>query len=687
MYVSVLGPVKVEDGSGEVVLGAAKERSLLAVLALNAGSVVGAERLIDALWGDAPPASARKTLQTYVSNIRRALGSDVVATEPTGYVLRVSADAVDVGRFRALVRGGEDALREGSTGRARETLAEAIRLWRGEPFGGLGLHTGLAAEAVRLREEYASALEARLAADLAAGHHRELVGELEVLVRAHPFRERLWGHLMVALYRSGRQADALAAYERARMLLREELGLEPGGELQRIERGVLAHDPSLGDAPKGRAVSSTQMPIFRSTIRYAVGRDGVHLAYQIVGDGPIDVLAVPGFVSHLDMWWDAPTDRLVRRLASFSRLILFDKRGMGLSDRPPHIDPEQWVDDVESVLDEAGSEKAVIFGISAGAPTAALYAAGHPERTRALILYGGYAKFLSGEGYELGANRATVDSFIANMEARWGTGVGISVLAPSRSADPAARQFWARLQTTSASPSAATTFLRALTEIDVRHALPAIAAPTLILHAERDHNTPVESARLCKELIPGARLVELDSDIHLIWLSDVVDNIITEIESFIAQTIPDPTADHVLATLLAIAPPSAASHLAPAIDAVVQRCGGGMLGGPGLAMFDGPARAVRCGLALISEICTHRQQFGVAVHSGECQVVHDGVHGVAVDLTRQLAARTEPGEVLVSQTIRDLVIGSATELTPRGRLSFDDVPGEWEVFAVVDARR
>jgi DNA-binding SARP family transcriptional activator len=302
---------------------------------------VGPDALIDALWGDSPPASARKTLQTYVSNIRRELGPEVISTAASGYSLGVAVDDVDLGRFRGLVLAAEEARARGAEPEAREQLRAAVALWRGDPFPGAGPGTGLAAEAVRLREEYLTALEARLAADLAAGCHAELVGELETLVREHPFRERLWGHLMVALYRSGRQADALAAYQRARARLGEELGLEPGGELRRLEQAILDHDSSLdGSAPVAR-VAQEPAPA-RSPVRYAVCPDGVHVAYQIVGDGPIDVLAIPGFVSHLDLWWDAPTDRLVRRLASFSRLILFDKRGMGLSDRPASVDVEHW---------------------------------------------------------------------------------------------------------------------------------------------------------------------------------------------------------------------------------------------------------------------------------------------------------------------------------------------------------
>ena len=685
MRVSLLGPLRVEIGSNHVVLAAAKERSLLTALALNAGRVVGGDVLVDALWGDAPPATARKTLQTYVSNIRRTLGCDVVVTEATGYLLRVASDDVDVGRFRALVREGEDALRRGEVDRARDRLREAVSLWRGEPLAGVGLHTGLAAEAAGLREEYLTALETRITADLAFGCGGELVGELEALVREHPFRERLWGQLMVALYRSGRQADALAAYRRARTVLREELGLEPGGELRRVERAVLNHDESLEARPARLSAAAGPVEIARPPVRYATCPDGVHVAYRIVGDGPVDVIAVPGFVSHLDMWWDAPTDHLVRRLSSFCRLILFDKRGMGLSDRPAVIDVEHWVDDVVAVLDAAGSDRAVILGISAGAPTATLFSATHPNRTRALILCGGYARFLPGDGYDPGFDRSAVESFIDNTEARWGTGFGISMLAPSVAGKPEARDFWARCQTIAASPGAAATFLRALMEIDVRHALPAITVPTLILHATRDRNVPVEAARACRDLIPDARLVELDSDIHLIWLSDVIDEITAEIESFVGQIVPSfVESDRALATVLAVAlPPDGRSD--GAFEAIVERWRGHSMRTSGLATFDGAARAIGCAQAVIGDFSSRGHDVGAGVHSGECLLIGGDVSGVAVDIARQLATDADPGEVLVSQTVRDLVVGSSIGLEPRDRREFVGVPGAWDICAVIPA--
>jgi hypothetical protein len=300
-------------------------------------------------------------------------------------------------------------------------------------------------------------------------------------------------------------------------------------------------------------------------------------------------------------------------------------------------------------------------------------------------MYGGYARFLAGDGYDLGSDPDGVESFIRHMEANWGTGVGLSILAPSRAHDPAARQYWARYQTISASPGAAATFLRALAAIDIRPALPTITAPTLVLHATRDQNVPVAAARHCCELIPGATLVELDSDIHLIWLSDVVDEITRAIEAFIARTAPVTVVDRVLATVLATAGPDRDEPGDALVRTIVERWGGHPVGRPGCAAFDGPARAIRCARALVSELGAQGLTVGAAVHSGECEPEGDGLRGVAVDVARELAAGAGRGDVLVTQTVRDLVVGSPIELESRGRRAFSGVPGDWEVFAVTSA--
>ncbi len=539
-------------------------------------------------------------------------------------------------------------------------------------------HTGLAAEGVRLKEEYLSALEARISADLAVGRDEGLVGELEAMVREHPFRERLSCYLMVALYRSGRQAEALAAYQRARTLLCTELGLEPGGELRRMEQAVLDHDPGL-IAPTTVPSAPTEA-IARSPVRYARCPDGVSIAFQVAGDGPIDILAVSGFVSHLDIWWNAPTDRLVRRLTSIGRLISFDKRGMGLSDRPEDVDAAQWLDDAVAVLEAVGSQRAVVLGVSAGAPTALLLASRHPERVQALALVGGFARALAAPDYDVGLDLAIVESFVQNLEANWGTGVAISAYAPSRAKDPGVRDYWARYQQLSASPASATRFLWAALNADVRSVLPTIDVPTLVVHAERDVVVPVGQARYIADRIPGAELVVLDSDVHLICVSDVVDEITEAIDAFIGRVTGTMEPERVLVTVLAVDVTS--ERRRSEIEAIVERCRGLLQRPPVTATFDGPARALRCATALVRELRAAGHEIAVGLHSGECSPVDGGYRGSAVDVARQLASEAQPGQVLVTQTVRDLVADGGFELEPRGVLSLRGAPVPWETFVL-----
>jgi class 3 adenylate cyclase len=269
-------------------------------------------------------------------------------------------------------------------------------------------------------------------------------------------------------------------------------------------------------------------------------------------------------------------------------------------------------------------------------------------------------------------------------------GFDLETLAPSRARDPVAREYWARQQSRSASPAAAARFLRALNAIDVRHALPAISASTLVLHAARDQSVPVGAARVMCGGIDGARLVELDSDIHSFWQSDVIDDAGRHIEDFISRVNQAPDSERALATILAVCPATPSSHQDAAIDSIVERWRGQpFLGatlpsfdGAARASFDGAARAVRCGVSVASEL----PSLGVALHSGECAVSAAGVHGVAVDIATQLAATAAPGQVLVSQTVRDLLLGSTIQMRPHRQQTFQDVPGHWEVFNVDGAQ-
>jgi pimeloyl-ACP methyl ester carboxylesterase/DNA-binding CsgD family transcriptional regulator len=435
--------------------------------------------------------------------------------------------------------------------------------------------------------------------------------------------------------------------------------------------------------------------------RYARSGD-VSIAYQVVGDGPLDLVFVMGWVSHLDYFWEGPSAGFLTRLASFSRLILFDKRGTGLSDRVSEMPSlEQRMDDVRAVMDAAGSARAALIGISEGAAMCALFAATYPGRTAALVMYGAYAKRLWDAAYPWAPTPAERQRFFDAIERGWGGVVDLDTLAPSTVADERFRQWWATYLRRSASPGAALALARMNTEIDIRHILPAIRVPTLIVHRTGDLDIDVNGARYMAERIPGAKYVELPGDDHLAFAGDQ-NAILDEIQQFLTGVRPAHDADRVLATVMAAEITGAATSAARLGDqrwrdvrgeydalmrAAVERYRGReavrTIAG-GLATFDGPARAVRCA----EEIVRAAQGLGIPVraglHTGEVIAAGEGVIGVALHLAVQIAAQAAAGEVVVSHTVKDLVVGSGLGFQPLGERVFSGLPGEWRLFRLAD---
>jgi DNA-binding SARP family transcriptional activator/pimeloyl-ACP methyl ester carboxylesterase len=724
--VRVLGPFQVVVNGVDVTPVAPKERALLALLVMRHGRVVAADQLMEELWPTLAVDRARRVLQVRVAAVRKQLATadaaSLLALAPPGYRLGIADDSIDEFRFMTLVARARGEVRTGDWTIAADSLREALDLWRGEALADVQACVSLEAEAARLREARLGAVEDRIDAVLACGGHRAVVGELDALVVQEPLRERLWAQRIVALYRCDRHAEAVRACAFIRGRLKDELGVEPGPALCTLEAAVRAQRPELewSGSPRSRSSRwapppskgpvvtgfevgtqpsrSKHMPIPR--IRYARTEDGINLAYQVVGDGPLDLIVVPGYISHLDTWWEAWSGRLVRRLASFCRLILFDKRGMGLSDRPPNVDVEQWMEDTKTVLDAAGSEQAAVLGVTAGGLIAMLFAATYPARTHSLMVYGGFARQLQNDDdYPIGLLPQMVDAHVEYSEARWGSGVGLRLYCPSVSDDPAAREQYGKYQRASASPGAASAYLRALAEIDVRHALPMINAPTLVLHAKRDRVIPVELARYVADRVPNATLVEVDSADHLIWFSDALDVITDEIQDFLIGALPSREICRVLSTVLFIdeVEPTRRSqalddrrrkesHCAEArASQLIDRFRGRTVrhGNEGiLVTFDGPARAIRCACAIVDDFRSAGHNARAGLHSGECDATGDDISGVAVQIARGVADLADPGEVLVSQTVRDLVCGSAITFRGRSSIGIRGIPGDWRVYAV-----
>jgi len=421
--------------------------------------------------------------------------------------------------------------------------------------------------------------------------------------------------------------------------------------------------------------------------RYARSGD-VHIAYQVLGEGPLDLVFVPGFVSNLDHHWEDPGfAHLLHRLASFCRLIQFDKRGTGLSDRVPVTDLpslEARMDDVRAVLDAVGAKRAALFGASEGGPLAMLFAATYPERTRALVLYGAYAHFHS---WVMPPEQLT--EFIARAEASWGRGDMLLKFAPGMRQNERFRDWWARFERLGASPAAAIALARMNAEIDVRRVLPIIRVPTLVLHRTGDVRVNVAAGRYLAQSIDTARYIELPGSDHLVWVGDV-DRIVDEIEEFLtgqsgASARAEP--ERVLATvLIAEAAPAAdvpddrawlaglERFRAETIEAVERQRGWVIDGlrsdGSLLATFDGPGRAIRCALATAAAGRQHGLAVRQGLHTGEVQRIGGSgamarIGGVALQTARRIAAVARPGEVLVSGTVRDLVAGSGLRFRAR----------------------
>jgi len=433
----------------------------------------------------------------------------------------------------------------------------------------------------------------------------------------------------------------------------------------------------------------TTLAAVRPRVRYAHSGN-VNIAYEVVGSGPVDLIFVMGWVSHLEYFWNEPSfATFLNRLASISRLILFDKRGTGLSDSVPVSQLptlEQRLDDVRAVMEAAGSKRAVLLGVSEGGPMCSLFAATYPERTEALIMIGSYARRLRDADYPWGPTRDERDAFCKKIVEEWGGPVGVEERAPSKAGDPAFREWWASYLRMGASPGAAVALTRMNAEIDIRGVLQSIQVPTLVLHRAGDRCLRIEEGQYLASRIHGATFVKLEGEDHLPFVGDQ-DAILTEIERFVAGAHARSPAPLVLASVVTIRSEAAAEdlvHLRQVFEREVS-WGRGTQVATGtrdfVAAFDGPGRAVRCAASVVEVARRSRIAVRGGVHIGECDL-STGT-GPILDLSARLADAAGAGEVCVSRTIVDLVHGSGLEFCDRGTLAAEGLPPEIPVLKVV----
>jgi class 3 adenylate cyclase len=428
--------------------------------------------------------------------------------------------------------------------------------------------------------------------------------------------------------------------------------------------------------------------------QYAKSGD-VRIAYQVVGEGPFDLVFVPGFISNLDLAWEEPyRARVWTRLAAFARLIMFDKRGTGLSDRAVGVPTlEERMDDVRAVMDAVGSQQAALFGISEGGAMSLLFAATYPERTRALVLYGTYGHFRS---WVLPPDR--IEAALDRMEKNWGTGDSLRLFAPSVASDETFKLAWARFERLSASPSAVVALMRMNSEIDVRPILPSIRVPTFIIHRQGDVRVNVEAGRFMARQIPNAKYLELPGSDHMLWTGET-ERILDEAEEFLTGSRSAIESDRVLATVLFTDIVNSTKRAETIGDrawhdvldrhnALVRReisrhrghevrtMGDGFL-----ATFDGPARSIRCALAINEGVEALGLQVRAGLHTGEVEMADDDLSGIAVHIASRVATMAKPGQVLVSNTVRDLVAGSNIRFHDEGSHSLKGLTESVRLFA------
>ena len=436
-----------------------------------------------------------------------------------------------------------------------------------------------------------------------------------------------------------------------------------------------------------------------SGTRYAKSGD-LHIAYQVAGDGPVDLLYVPTWVGQIEVVAEEPTiAAFLNRLFGFARVISFDRRGAGLSDPWRGVPTlEDQMDDVLAVMEAAGSERAALMGTLEGGPLAMTFAASHPERTSALVLYATFSRTRWAPDYDWVPDDATRDANLAALVEQWGQGAMAASLAPSRAADPSFVEWAGRMERYSASPGTIRHIFEFVGQTDVRHVLPSIRVPTLIMHRRDDTALKVEHSRYLAEHIPAARYVELEGTDSLFSVGDS-EAVLGEIEEFLTGTRHGREPDRVLATVLftdIVGSTERAAELGDSgwrsllerhdrlVRREVDRHRGRYVKSTGdgvLATFDGPARAVRAARSIGEAVRALGLEIRAGLHTGELEVIGQDVGGLAVHIGARVMGQAGAGEVLVSSTVKDLVVGSGIDFDERGTHELKGIPGEWRLFA------
>lgn len=676
LYLQLFGNFEARDGQGlPVSLPTRKAQGLVAYLALPTGQFHSREKLAGLLWGRSADEQARSSLRQTLSGLRRTLAehdADVLVSRGESLALDASGVDSDVSRLEAALAGASAA-----------ELPRAGELYRGELLEGFSLHEEafeewLEGERRRLREVAVQAMAKELDHCLSCEAVERGIAVAGRLLALEPLREDVHRSLMQLYVQAGRRGTALQQYEHCRSILRRELGIRPEPETERLASDI-------------RAQPRTE---------FATCGD-VDIAYQVLGQGPIDLVYVPGWVSHIEYGWEySGYAKFLKRLASFSRLIVFDKRGTGLSEREvdnPTL--EERMDDIRTVLDAVGSEKAAVLGVSESGSLACLFAANNPDRTSALVLHGCFAKRLRSSDYPWGQDEAQLHEWLDAIGNDWGGRMVLTRLAPSAGVDSEFHDWFSRFLRYSTTRRAALKLTKLNAKIDIRHVLPAIHVPTLVTRRHGDRAASAGDAEYLVKHIAGSKLVELPGDDHVPFAGDV-DGLVDEIKVFLTGVKQQSTPKRQLLTLvhmdlidlkqLPMDENHAGfdQHLGMYDDIVreqtaryhvrsVKHTNDGYL-----LAFDGPERAVRCAAAIGRQFEAYGLRVRAGIHVGECDVQGDELSGSTVRLAARIKECARERQIIASRTVKDLTVGTDVNFEKIGWIALDETSDNWELYSV-----
>ncbi len=679
----LMGGVEVaRDGEPVALPRSKKTRALLAYLAMT-GRAHRRDHLCAMFWD--LPDDPRGALRWSLSRLRPLVNDpetarivadrDTVRFDPAGV-------HVDVLAVRRRCAAGLAAIETSE-------LQDFAQVLQGAFLDGLflprcdGFQSWCIAEredARALHGEILRALISRLSAEPCAA-----LRYARSLVQVDPLDEAAHADLCSMLARAGYRTQAEQQLATANRLL-ADAGIKPSAALEKV-RGAVDGSACSRPVPP-LPTPALNLPISDKPATHYAKSGGVHVAYQVFGDGPVDLVLTPGFVSHIENYWDEPGfARALRRLGTVARVTMFDKRGTGLSDQVgdlPGLD--ERMDDIRAVMDAVGLETAAIMGISEGGSLSAMFAASHPDRCRSLILYGAFARFTSWF-----PTAESLRELFRYIDEDWGTGKTLANFAPSMAGNADFQHWWGKFERLGANPGAAAALMKMNSEIDISDILPTIRVPTIVIHRTGDVTIDVEDGRFLGEQIPGARYVELPGDDHLFFVGDNTGKIIDLIGSFIAEAEPAGLSNRVLATIVhAEIEGGHGNRFRPAHDALASelaRFRGKATASPVgrfRATFDGPARAIHCALSIAGLLRLQGVTVRIGVHTGEVDMQDGQVDGVAADIAAGVARFAGPGEVVISRTVRDLIAGSGIELENAGKHRLNGVADLWHLYRAAD---